>query len=162
MEIILRPIGYIHSPFTDPQGMPIQPVGAKGVQGQIKIELQYVEGLRDLEGFSHIILLYYLHKANGYQLQVVPFLDDQPHGVFATRAPRRPNPLGLSIVKLNKIEGDTLYIEGVDILDGTPLLDIKPYIPAFDQHKGTRAGWYAKAGGQADSTRADSRFAEDS
>ena len=162
MEIKFRPIGYIHTPFKELKGMPIQPAGAKGVQGRIVINPEYDEGLVDLEGFSHLILIYYLHKVEGYQLSVVPFLDDKPHGVFATRAPRRPNPVGLSVVKLTKIAGNSLDIEDVDILDGTPLLDIKPYIPEFDQPHVTRAGWFEGVGGKLDFTRADSRFTEES
>jgi tRNA-Thr(GGU) m(6)t(6)A37 methyltransferase TsaA len=160
MEIKLQPIGYIHSPFKEPKGMPIQPVGAKGILGRIEILPEYVEGLVNLDGFSHLILIYYLHKVEGYKLEVVPFLDDKPHGVFATRAPRRPNPLGFSIVKLKKIVENTLYIEEVDILDGTPLLDIKPYIPDFDQHQVVRAGWFEDARGKVNSIRSDSRFTE--
>jgi tRNA-Thr(GGU) m(6)t(6)A37 methyltransferase TsaA len=128
------PIGTIHSPFTEPAGMPIQPAGATGVRGTVMLEEQFREGLRDLCGFSRIILLYAFHRSQGYELGVIPFLDTIPHGVFATRAPRRPNAIGLSIVRLIAVNGCELVIEDVDVVDGTPLLDIKPYVSAFDIH----------------------------
>ena len=112
--------------------MPIQPTGAKGIQGTVEILPEFQAGLNDLEGFSHIILLYHLHRSEGFKLTVTPFLDDQPRGLFATRAPKRPNSIGLSVVKLVRQEENILHIENVDILDGTPLLDIKPYIPVFE------------------------------
>ena len=109
--------------------MPIQPTGAKGIKGTIEIKDEYVDGLKDLDGFSHIHLIYLLHKVEGYMLEVKPFMDNSTHGVFATRSPKRPNRIGMSVVKLNKVEGNKVCVENVDILDGTPLLDIKPYVP---------------------------------
>lgn len=141
MELILRPIGIIHTPFTDPESTPIQAVRSRAI-GRIDIEPDFAEGLLDLEGFSHIHLLYTFHKSMGFALQVKPFLDDREHGVFATRYPRRPNPVGISIVRLLRREMNSLTVEGVDMLDGTPLLDIKPYVPEFDVRADARTGWY--------------------
>jgi tRNA-Thr(GGU) m(6)t(6)A37 methyltransferase TsaA len=137
----MKPVGVIHSPFTDPKTTPIQPVRSEA-RGQVEVYPEFAEGLEGLEGFSHIILLYVFHRSQGYSLKVTPFLDDQQHGLFATRHPRRPNPIGLSIVRLLSREGNWLEIEGVDVLDGTPLLDIKPYVPDFDLRTDTHAGWY--------------------
>ena len=136
MEI--TPIGTIHSPHTDLKGMPIQPTGAADVSGTITILDNYKAGLKDLDGFSHLILIYLFHRSKGYKLEVTPFMDTTPRGLFATRAPKRPNPIGLSIVKLDRIEQGTLHISNVDILDGTPLIDIKPYVPMFDQQENVR------------------------
>jgi tRNA-Thr(GGU) m(6)t(6)A37 methyltransferase TsaA len=156
--ITFTPIGVVHSPFRDPRNMPIQPVGARGVRGTIELDPAYAAGLKDLEGFSRIILLYHFHRSEGYALEVVPFLDTTPHGVFATRAPRRPNPVGISILRLVSVEGATLHVEDVDILDGTPVLDIKPYVPAFDAYPDERAGWLATAGDDPRTVRSDGRF----
>ena len=131
-------IGTIHSPFSDVTDMPIQPVGARGVRGSVDIRSDLVGGLADLGGFSHIILLYALHRSTGYTLTVTPFLDPVPRGIFATRSAKRPNAIGLSVVRLVGVEGNVITIEDVDILDGTPLLDIKPYVPAFDAHADAR------------------------
>lgn len=138
--------------------MPIQATGATGIRGFIKIKTEYVGGLKDLEEFSHVILIYDFHLSKDYSLNVTPFLDDQPHGVFATRAPKRPNSIGLSIVKLNKIKGDVLDIENVDMVDGTLLLDIKPYVPEFDVQKDVKTGWLAKADKQIKGKKSDRRF----
>jgi tRNA-Thr(GGU) m(6)t(6)A37 methyltransferase TsaA len=160
-KIQYQPIGIIHSPFKEAKGMPIQPIGAKGVSGTIELRAEYEEGLKDIEGFSHIILLYHFHASNGYSLQAKPFMDDTPRGVFAMRAPRRPNPLGISTVRLEKVEGTTLYILDVDILDGTPLLDIKPYVPHFDAVQGeVRIGWLKERSFKAQGKKSDGRFAE--
>jgi tRNA-Thr(GGU) m(6)t(6)A37 methyltransferase TsaA len=137
----MHPIGIIHSPCTDKSQTPIQ-ASRSQVKGTVEIHPQYVEGLQDLEGLSHIILLYAFHESSGYSLIVKPFLDDQLHGLFATRYPYRPNSIGLSIVRLLERRDNILEIEGVDMLDGTPLLDIKPYVPEFDIRTGTRNGWY--------------------
>ena len=158
MDIIYHPIGIIHSPFTDLADMPIQPTGAASAPGMVEISAEYVEGLQDLDGFSHIILIYYLHQARRVTLTVTPFLDSEPRGIFATRAPARPNPIGLSVVRLLKIEGNTLFIEALDILDGTPLLDIKPYVPAFDGHPEARTGWLEGAQERARTMKSDERF----
>jgi tRNA (adenine37-N6)-methyltransferase len=138
---LLHPIGVIHSPFYEKSQTPIQAARSQAV-GQVVVEDRYADGLQDLEGFSHIILLYVFHQSDGYTLQVKPFLDDQLRGLFATRYPYRPNPIGLSIVRLLKRNHNLLEIEGVDVLDGTPLLDIKPYVPDFDAPSGVRICWY--------------------
>jgi tRNA-Thr(GGU) m(6)t(6)A37 methyltransferase TsaA len=158
MEVSYRPIGVIHSPFTDIEGMPIQPTGASGIRGTVEVFPEFADGLKDLEGFSHIILLYHLHRVQGAKLVVTPFMDSRPHGVFATRAPKRPNPIGLSIVKLLRIEQNILHIENVDILDGTPLLDIKPYVPEFDRPRADRVGWLEQSKGKVRSRKSDGRF----
>ncbi|MCK9197760.1 MAG: tRNA (N6-threonylcarbamoyladenosine(37)-N6)-methyltransferase TrmO [Syntrophales bacterium] len=158
---IYQPIGVIHSPFRDQEGMPIQPMGAQGTPGWIEINDDYTEGLRDLEGFSHIILLYHFHLSNGFDIELTPFLDDTKRGVFATRAPRRPNPIGLSVVKLVGIEGKILKIENMDIVDGTPLLDIKPYIPAFDIVADATSGWFEGKEKRIGNIRADDRFSKE-
>lgn len=158
MRIEYRQIGIIHSPFHEAEGTPIQPPGAIGVKGTIEIFPEFVPGLQDLDGFSHIIVLYHLHQSVGFTLLVTPFMDSVQRGLFATRAPRRPNPIGLSIVRLNKIQDQTLFIENVDILDGTPLLDIKPYVPAFDHNSADRIGWLEQANRQVQAKKADKRF----
>lgn len=153
-----RAIGAIRTPFKDTEGMPIQPSGAKGIRGTVEVFPEFAEGLKDLDGFSHITLVYHLHKAKGAKLTVIPFMDTKPRGVFATRAPRRPNPIGLSTVKLLKVDGNILHIENVDILDGTPLLDIKPYVPEFDREDEYRVGWLEKARKQVREKKSDDRF----
>jgi tRNA-Thr(GGU) m(6)t(6)A37 methyltransferase TsaA len=140
-SLSVRPIGVIHSPHTHAAETPIQPVFAEGVPGQAELLPVYAAGLQDLEGFSHIWLLYWFHQAGAPRLVVKPFLQDAEHGVFATRAPARPNPIGLSLVRLVRREGCVLHLEDVDLLDGTPLLDIKPYVPRFDYRTGVRTGW---------------------
>ncbi len=157
-NITYRPIGNIRTPFKKQAGMPIQPSGAQGVRGTIKIKKDYIGGLKDLEGFSHLVLIYHFHLSKEYDLIVTPFLDDQPRGVFATRAPRRPNSIGFSIVKLNAVEGDILEIENVDIVDGTPLLDIKPYVSAFDAQTEVKTGWLAEVDEQVKQAKSDNRF----
>jgi len=147
-------LGTIHSPFKEIAGMPIQNVGAKGVPGWIEMEADYAQGLQDIEGFSHLILIYHLHLMREASLTVTPFLDTDSHGIFATRSPKRPNPIGLSVVRLIKVEGATLHIEDVDVVDGTPLLDIKPYVPAFDARETERIGWFAKNIDKATQARA--------
>jgi tRNA-Thr(GGU) m(6)t(6)A37 methyltransferase TsaA len=161
-EIKYVPVGVIHSPFKDIEGMPVQPTGARGVRGTVEIEPKYQDGLKDLEGFSHIILIYHFHRSQGYSLEVKPFLDDHMRGVFATRAPRRPNPIGISVVRLTKVQGCTLFIEDVDIVDGTPLLDIKPFVPEFDIQEVKQIGWLSKKADKAHKVRADKRFSSKS
>jgi tRNA-Thr(GGU) m(6)t(6)A37 methyltransferase TsaA len=158
MKIEYKPIGIIHSPFTKLNNMPIQPAGAAGVEGTVEVFPQYDDGLKDLDGFSHLILLYHLHRSKDFKLHVVPFLDSMPRGVFATRAPKRPNPIGVSVIKLQKIQGNILYVENVDILDGTPLLDIKPYIPDFDEQAEVRAGWLEETRKEVSKKKSDKRF----
>jgi tRNA-Thr(GGU) m(6)t(6)A37 methyltransferase TsaA len=156
--ITYKPIGTIHSPFKEIEGTPIQPTGAKGIAGTVEIDPEYSDGLKDIEGFSHIILIYHFHLSEGYLLKVKPFLDDNLHGVFTTRAPRRPNPIGMSVVKLISVDDCILHIEDVDIVDGTPLLDIKPYVPEFDARKTERIGWLYKKADKVSEVRADRRF----
>jgi len=158
MEFNISPIGIIETPFTDLEGMPIQPSGAADVMGTIVVDKDFEQGLSDLDGFSHIILLYHFHRSKGYNLMVKPFLDDQKRGLFSTRAPRRPNPVGLSIVRLIKREGNKITIKGIDVLSGTPLIDIKPYVPDFDTKDVTAVGWLEKNQKQARSLKSDDRF----
>jgi tRNA-Thr(GGU) m(6)t(6)A37 methyltransferase TsaA len=161
LKITYQPIGVIHSPFTDLKDMPIQPASRHSAPGTVEIYPQYLAGLQDLDGFSHIILIYHLHRVTRTDLTVTPFLDIKPHGVFATRAPTRPNPIGLSIVHLQRIEAEHLYVESIDILDGTPLLDIKPYVPDFDQPEPPiNLGWLQSAPGRVQTFRSDERFVE--
>ena len=145
MEFVMRPIGVIHSPFQEKEQTPIQPSHSQA-QGRVEVYPEFAAGLEDIEGFSHIILLYVFHQSSGFTLQVKPFLDDRLHGLFATRYPRRPNPIGISVVRLARREGNILQIEGVDVLDGTPLLDIKPYVSEFDLRPATRSGWLERRG----------------
>lgn len=141
MKIILKPIGVVHTPFKDKRETPIQPTRSNAI-GKVEIEPEYSAGLTDLEGFSHIYLIYYFHKSSGYELLVKPFLDDRQRGLFATRYPARPNSIGVSIVRLLAREENFLTIRDVDVLDGTPLLDIKPYVPDFDVRENVSTGWY--------------------
>jgi len=140
-EVFFRPIGVIRTPLEDPADAPIQPIFAEGIEGTIELDPAYQAGLQDLDGFSHLILIYHFHRSKGYDLLSRPFLDPGPHGIFAIRSPRRPNAIGLSIVRLLGIEGNILRIADVDMLDGTPLLDIKPYVDPFDVRKDVRIGW---------------------
>jgi len=138
--------------------MPIQPAGAKDIEGSVEIYPEYADGLKDLDGFSHIILLYHFHQSEGFSLEVKPFLDKTKRGLFSTRAPKRPNPIGLSVVRLDNIENNTLYISDVDILDGTPLLDIKPYVPDFDYRGDIKIGWLSDNVQKVQAMKADKRF----
>ena len=160
MKIELESIGTIHTEFENIEGMPIQPTGAKGVKGKIVLDEKYAAGLKDLEDFSHIHLLYLLHKVEGYLLEVKPFMDNNTHGVFATRSPKRPNRIGSSVVKLDKIEGNTIYISNIDVLNGTPLLDIKPYVPQLyeDTIDDLKIGWFENNHKKAKSQKSDDRF----
>jgi len=158
LSIKYKPIGFIHTPFKEPKGVPIQPVAGEDIEGKVEILPDYVEGLKDLEGFSHIILIYHLHLSKKASLLVKPYMDEKLRGVFATRAPSRPNPIGLSIVRLVKIKGNMIYIKDVDIVDGTPLLDIKPYVPEFDLREVNRIGWLEKNIYKLPSSRDNGRF----
>lgn len=159
MEVIeYRPIGIIHSPHKKPQGSPIQPTAARGIEGEIDIFPEFAEGLEDLAGFSHIFIIYHCHLSKAYSLRVKPFLDNNQRGLFATRAPARPNPIGISVVRLVKIEKGHLDILNVDVVDGTPLLDIKPYVPAFDVHTVDKIGWIEDKTGKIKETVDDGRF----
>ncbi len=153
-----KPIGTIHTPFERLEGTPIQPVGGADVKAEVEIFDEFVAGLLDLEGFSHIILIYHCHLAQPYRLRITPFLDDAERGLFATRAPARPNPIGLSIVRLIRIEYQILSVKDIDIVDNTPLLDIKPYVPEFDVRHTERIGWLGQKTTAARNTVDDGRF----
>ncbi len=154
----LKPIGVIHTPFTTPSGVPIQPRMAAGTKGTVEVREEYIEALKDVDGFERIWLVYWFDRAGGVKLRVKPFLDDVERGLFACRAPCRPNPIGISPVRLVKVEGSILHVEDVDILDGTPLLDIKPYAPKFDCFESVRSGWLDNVA-NAENAKADDRFA---
>jgi len=137
----IMPIGIIHSPFAEPQGTPIQPSEAGDVLGTVSVDPEYAEGLSDLAGFERIWLIYWFHHSQEYKLKVIPFRDKEQRGLFSTRAPKRPNAIGISCVRLICIKGNVLTVSGIDVVDGTPLLDIKPYVPAFDSFPESKAGW---------------------
>lgn len=143
-KIELTPIGIIRSPYKEDKNMPVQGRFKDDVEGWIELKEEYVPGLRDLDGFSHAILIYYFHRSDAEYLEARPFLEQQTHGIFAIRSPHRPNHLGFSIVKIQRIEGNRLYFTEVDMLDGTPLLDIKPYVAYFDSRDDVRCGWLDK------------------
>jgi tRNA (adenine37-N6)-methyltransferase len=152
-------IGIIRTPFKTPAGTPIQPTGAGGIEAKVEVFPEYSEGLADLEGFSHIILLYLFHLSKGFKLKVKPFLDVELRGLFATRAPARPNPVGISVVRLVSIDHAVIYIKDIDVVDQTPLLDIKPYIPEFDIRKVDGTGWIGEKAKKVKKTQDDGRFA---
>ncbi len=154
----MHSIGVIKSPFTDLVEMPIQPKGAANTEGEVVVENRYQEGLQDIEGFSHIYLIYSFHRAKRVEMKVIPFMDSAPRGVFATRSPLRPNHIGLSLVELIGREGNVLRIRGVDILNDTPLLDIKPYIAQFDHVENSRSGWLTASQKEISQKRSDKRF----
>ncbi len=158
--VCYHPIGVIRTPFKKPKGTPIQPAGSLDSRGTVELFSEYSEGLLDLEGFSHIILVYHFHMAKAPKMKVKPFMDDREHGIFAQRAPSRPNPIGLSVVRLDKVENNVLYIRDVDVLDGTPLLDVKPYVPEFDIREVTRTGWLEQNVHKLENTKDDERFAK--
>ncbi len=158
MNILFEEIGKIYTPFKTKENMPIQSKGAKGIRGKIILNEKFIIGLNDLSGFSHIILLYYFHKSKGFELDTIPFLDDVKRGVFSTRAPKRPNGIGISVVELLNIEKNILHIENIDVLDGTPLLDIKPYISNFDVHKTKKEGWIQNKIENLNVIKSDKRF----
>ena len=156
--ITYRPIGRIRSPWATPSGAPIQPLAAEGVEGVLEIDPSYAEGLRDLDGFSHVIVIWHMHLVGDHALTVVPFLDDVPHGIFATRSPKRPNPIGLSVYRLVRIDATRVIVTDVDAVDGSPLLDVKPYVPAFDARQTDRIGWFSDRLTNVRNARADDRF----
>ena len=143
-EIKLKPIGIIHTPYKEPKGMPIQGKFEKDVTAKAELFVEYQNGLKDIEGFSHIILIYYFDRAQDEKLVAQPFLEDEIHGIFAIRSPRRPNHIGVSIVKLEKVEKNVITFSEVDILDGSPLLDVKPYVSYFDSRENVKNGWLDK------------------
>ena len=154
----INPIGIIHSPYKSIEDMPIQPKGASEVSGHVIVNEEYVDGLQDLDGFSHIYLLYRFHKAKRTEMLVIPFMDEKTRGVFSTRSPLRPNHIGLSIVKLTGIEANNVFVKGIDVLDGTPLLDIKPYMEEFDAVKNSVSGWLRASDEEIRKKRSDKRF----
>lgn len=158
VQITYEPIGIIHSPFTDLRDMPIQPTSEASAPGTVEVFPEFAAGLKDLDGFSHIYLIYHLHEARFSGLTITPFLDNEPRGLFATRAPNRPNPIGLSLVKLARVEDNTLYVENLDVLDGTPLLDIKPYVAEFEETADSRIGWLKRAKETLHNQTSDDRF----
>jgi tRNA-Thr(GGU) m(6)t(6)A37 methyltransferase TsaA len=155
----IQAIGTIHTPFDTLEDMPIQPKGAEEVIGTIELEEQYSAGLADLDGFSHIYLLYRFHMAKRTALTVTPFMDTSPRGVFSTRSPLRPNHIGISIVRLIGVEKNIITVQGIDVLNGSPLLDIKPYIAAFDSVQQSRSGWMKGSEEEVARKRSDQRFA---
>ncbi len=154
----IETIGLVHSPFKQAQGAPIQPTAAKDAKGTIEIKEQFAEGLSDLDGFSHIVVLFGFHLSKGYKLKVKPFLDKNLRGVFSTRAPKRPNQIGLSIVTLEKVQGPILHISGVDMIDGTPVFDIKPYLPMLNPDGDIKIGWLENVSQQFKHKKADDRM----
>ena len=158
-SIALRPIGVIRTPYAALEGMPIQPGGARESLGRVELDPELAPALADVDGFSHVYLIYCFHESSGYKTTVTPYLDDTPRGLFATRAPKRPNPIGLSVVEVVSVAGNVLTVRGADMLDGTPLLDSKPYAPAFDAPAGpVRSGWLEGRGQTVGDTRSDDRF----
>ncbi len=157
-EVRYKPIGVIHSQFKEPKGTPIQPAGADGIDGTVELFPEYAEGLKNLENFSHIILVYHFHLSKKSSLIVKPYMDNQLRGVFSTRAPSRPNPIGISVVRLIRIKGNTIHVRDMDIVDGTPLLDIKPYVPEFDVREVEKIGWLEKNVHKLSTSKDDGRF----
>jgi tRNA (adenine37-N6)-methyltransferase len=156
--VAYEPIGVVRSPFTDLDGMPLQSVAAADVHGQIEVYERFTPGLADLDGFSHVHVVAHMHRGAPGGLRVVPFLDDTTRGVFATRSPRHPNAIGLSVVRLLAVDGGTLQVAGLDLIDATPVLDIKPYVPEFDAIEAERTGWLCNAAARVHRVRADGRF----
>jgi tRNA (adenine37-N6)-methyltransferase len=160
-EIAYEPIGVVRCPYTALDGMPLQTVASPEVEATVALHERVHGALRDLDGFSHVWLVVHLHRADGWTPEVVPFLDDdRPRGVLATRSPRHPNPIGLSLVELVAVEPGALRIRGVDLLDGTPVLDVKPYVPLFDarDEATVRTGWFSAAAERVHETRSDARY----
>jgi len=154
----IESIGLIHTPYTNLEDMPIQPKGAKEIIASLNIKREYAQGLKDLEGFSHIYLIYFFHEAKRSELEVIPFMDTQNRGVFSTRSPLRPAHIGLSLTQVISVNDNIVTIRGIDVLDGTPLLDIKPYIPQFEDIKEVSTGWMNKDETHVSDARSDDRF----
>lgn len=154
----LEPIGTIHTPYTNLEEMPIQPSGAADTLGTLIINPAYKEGLKDLNGFSHLYVLYHFHKATRSELLVTPFMDTEVRGVFATRSPLRPSHIGMSVTQIVSVKDNIVTLKGIDVLDGTPLLDIKPYIPQFDAVSNVKTGWMNKNKTEVSNTVSDGRF----
>ncbi|MEJ2627215.1 MAG: tRNA (N6-threonylcarbamoyladenosine(37)-N6)-methyltransferase TrmO [bacterium] len=161
MDIYFKPIGTIHTPFTSPRGIPIQGALRQDIKGEVEIFSEFQPGLQDVEGFSHLILIYYFDGVKGFTLQATPFLDTVPRGIFSIRGPRRPNPIGLTVVKNLGIKENIITFAGVDMVEGTPLLDIKPYFSDIDSHPDASCGWMRdKLKKQGNKTKADDRFSK--
>lgn len=158
VEIKYKPIGIVHSPYKRPEGTPIQSTGAIGINGTVEVFQDYADGFKDLKGFSHIILLYHFHMSKESELIVKPYLDEQTHGVFATRAPSRPNPIGISVLRLVRVKRNVLFVRDIDIVDGTPVLDIKPYVPEFDVRDVKKIGWLEKNISRSANLKDNGRF----
>ncbi len=158
MEIKYKAIGFVHSSHKKAKGTPIQTGAAEDVEGEVRVLPEFKEGLKDLNGFSHIILLYHCHKAGEYKLLRKPFMDDKEHGIFSIRAPSRPNTIGLSVVRLLDIKDNIIKVKDVDILDGTPVLDIKPYVKEFDVKEVTKQGWLDQNVHKMEHKKDDGRF----
>jgi len=159
-NLYYKPIGIIYSPFKDTIGTPIQSAAGAGIEGKVEIFPEFAEGLTDIDSFSHIMLIYNLHLSKKGSLIVKPFLDTKIHGIFATRSPSRPNPIGISVVRLIKREKNILHIQDMDIINGTPLLDIKPYVPEFDVKEVESIGWYDKNISKLNTMKDDGRFSK--
>jgi tRNA-Thr(GGU) m(6)t(6)A37 methyltransferase TsaA len=157
-EIKYKPIGVIRSPFKEPKGTPMQPAGAKGIRGTVEVFPEYVRGLKDIDGFSHLILIYHFHLFQRVSLEAKPYMDNKVHGVFSIRSPNRPNPIGISVVRLVRAEESVLHIQDIDVVDGTPLLDIKPYVPQFDIREVEKVGWLEKKVHKLSTSKDDGRF----
>lgn len=160
MKFEFKPVGFIRTQNRELNGTPIQPSYAMDYTGKVEILLEFIPGLKDLEGFSHIMLIYVFdrHRKGDFKLHVKPYLDDEPRGIFATRAPKRPNNIGISIVKVEQIKNNMIFFSGADMLDNTPLLDIKPFVPDFDTYTGFKTGWLEGRTGKGDNKKADDRF----
>ncbi len=159
MEYTFHPIGVIRTPYGETSGIPIQGVFGPESKGTVEVFEPFAEGLADIEGFSHLYLIYVFHRSEGYRLKVKPYMDDRERGLFAVRAPKRPNAVGLSVVRLDRREGRILHISEVDMLDETPLLDIKPFVPRFDHRENARVGWMEEAFRREDHRKvSDDRF----
>jgi tRNA-Thr(GGU) m(6)t(6)A37 methyltransferase TsaA len=158
VEVNYRPIGVVRSPFAEIEGMPIQPSRAQGAEGLLEIDADFRAGLQDLDGFSHVLVICHLHRVTGAELTVVPFLDTERRGIFATRAPKRPNPISLSLLRIKSVNKSSVQVLDLDLLDGTPILDIKPYVPEFDARADARTGWYAQATRKDQQVLSDKRF----
>lgn len=157
--IAVGTIGTIHSPFKRLGNMPVQSLGAQCAEGTVVVDERFAQGLKDLDGFSHVYLVYHFHKATLTELQVIPYMDTVVRGVFATRSPLRPSHIGISVVELLNLSGNTLTVRGLDILDGTPLIDIKPYVPQFDCWQNATCGWMKASRFEVEQRRSDNRFA---
>lgn len=158
MDIHFKSIGVVHSPYKTVENMPVQTSASKDVEAEIEIFEQYKEGISDLEGFSHIYVIFFLNMVREPKLKVIPFLDTVERGIFATRSPARPNPVGLSLVELVSVNENILKIRGVDMLDGTPVIDIKPYVPDFEICENVRKGWFEGNTYKAEKILSDERF----